>query len=300
MKDLNYSYKRMAFVLITIAYAFITNCDVEPIITNKNAVEILAGMCLLAPEKMGVEAMISRCLPEKGVESVSGARVTLYFDGKDYLLQYVGSGMYRNDSISIPYNTTCSFSVVTKNGQVIQDTCTTPGKVAILNISPGDTIYYERVWADSEYYTEKWPMISWQRTSRTAIYLCFYWHNIVSNSIATTDTAIAPPERKSWIGPPPHGKLPIYSNAKIVVCALDSNLYQFIDYKFYSEGNVVPVVFRGKDENENPMPYFDVSGQVNAENELILFGAYTFDSVDVVLAARDIYDVVDLMPFSTN
>ena len=275
--------------------AILVACSTDPVVTNKDTVEIPIALCLLCPEKNGVVAFIGRSFPEVGIEYLNDAQVTISYDSGYVQLYHISNGVYKNNDFQVQHNKEYKFSALLKSGKWLTATTKVPGTVKILNISNGDTLFYEKdpSISDRHVLVAKGPPISWKTTEGAAYYLCYYqFEEILLNqsqrAVTTSDTAIST-LRLIYMETDGFGhEMPIIPirRAKLVICALDSFFYMYSDgINFYSEnfsGFRNPI-----DPRQITFPDYNFYNRSNIINGQGIFGSYTYDSVDIVVVLRE-------------
>ena len=255
--------------------------------------EIPIALCLLCPEKNGVVAFIGRSFPEVGIEYLNDAQVTISYDSGYVQLYHISNGVYKNNDFQVQHNKEYKFSALLKSGKWLTATTKVPDRISILNIQPGDTLYYEMDTQSFWGFIAKGPEISWNSVDGTAYFLCYYqFEKLLENQgqhpIATADTFTNEIRLTFYIIDEHVNEVSILPvrNAKLLVCALDSCFYQYFNPGNFSSENF-SIFSDPNGPHILPFPDFNSYERSNITNGNGVFGAYTYDAVDVVIALKD-------------
>lgn len=285
---------KLKISLISSLYLFaFLHCSNDPIVVDRKAVTIPIVLALIAPEQTGIEAVVIRTVPEVAeIKSIADATVTISGATKQENLSY-SNGKYRNENFKI---NNCEIYELIANfptGKILAKKTKVPQRVKITNILPGDTILYQedrfRI-PDALDFTG--PQITWQGGSGAATFLCFYqfaenFNYLHQREVALPDTCAAAPMITvdlASISKP--GLKPVYQ-ANLIVCAIDTNFCQDAR-RFYNYQELGIVSFFNSNHPEEP-PFPGICRRPNEinSNNAIIFGSYTFVTIDVHIALQN-------------
>ncbi len=279
------------FLAVLAIFIVFQSCDTEPIVVDKDVAEIPVVLSLICPEEKGTEAYIGRSFPEVGIASLGDAIVEIAGGGLNKKLTYHSNGTYRTENFQVQHNLTYQISVLLNSGKRLLGATKVPGKITIANISTGDTLFYRQEPAISKYtYYAIGPRISWHGGDRAAMFICYYQfeENIMGQPapiIATADTSTATFRLMFYNNAPGiDTKLVPTRKAKLFVCAIDSCFYKNGGYT-YQEGRPQVGLTNG-DDLKIKLPIRNLTGWTNIANGTGVFGSYTYDAVDVVVALQ--------------
>jgi hypothetical protein len=274
----------------------IGSCNLDPVIIDKDSAEIPIVVSLLCPERQGVEVYVARSFPEMRNEPVINALVKINHGSESISLLHVQNGFYRNSAYQIQQGESYNLFVKLENGKILTGATFVPPQLIFMNVQPGDTLWFEKEASSYKYFiTAIGPEISWGGGQNAAVYVCYFaFADTVENqnqtAVATTQFSVK--TRLSFYHYNPNGdgevvvKKPI-RNAKLVLCAIDSNFYQN-GGEVYSAffGNVTAPDFShiGLPNRSNRQ-----WGWSNITNGSGVFGAYTYATQEVIVALKEPY-----------